>query len=284
MTEAPDFDLDAYLERIGCPGRWRPSLSTLEHIHRTHLGRIPFENVDVRLGRPIHLTLDALQDKLVRRRRGGYCFEQNALFAAALRALGFDVTTLEARVRPPGASSVLPRTHMLLCVEVDGADWLADVGFGGDGPLLPVPLDGAIAEQHDADYRVEPEGDGVFVLRHRRYDAWRDLYAFRRIPAWPVDFELANYYTSTHPGSVFVRTLTVQRSEPQVRHILRGSTYTFRRGGQETRRELTHQEVPTLLRESFALDLSDEEVLDALEARPTRPYSRPAPAKTTGLR
>lgn len=269
MTAPTDFRLDPYLERIGCPGRWPPTFATLEELHLAHLGRIPFENIDIRLGRPVALGLDALQAKLVGRRRGGYCFEQNTLFAAALRALGFDVTTLEARVRPLGAQSVLARTHMLLQVGVKGHEWLADVGFGGDGPLLPVPLDGALSEQPEADYRIEDEGEGVFVLRRRWLGSWRDLYAFRRIPAWPVDFELANYYTSTHPSSVFVRTLTVQRSEPEVRHILRGRTYSVRRADEETRRELTDAEVPDLLRERFGLDLPDDEMLAALngEAR-----------------
>jgi N-hydroxyarylamine O-acetyltransferase len=97
------FDLPAYLKRIGYDAVPAHDLSTLEALHVKHLDRIPFENIDVFLGRPGGIDLDALQTKIVRRGRGGYCFEQNTLFAAALRALGFRIHTLEARVRPPGA-------------------------------------------------------------------------------------------------------------------------------------------------------------------------------------
>jgi len=142
MSHLPDFDLPAYLKRIGCDVVTARDLSALQDLHARHLERIPFENIDVFLGRPGTLELDTLQRKLVHEARGGYCFEQNGLFAAALRALGFSVHTLGARVRPPGATAPLPRTHMLLRVDLDGRGFAADVGFGGDGPLLPVALDG----------------------------------------------------------------------------------------------------------------------------------------------
>ena len=127
MADQDSFDLDAYLHRVGDAGPVGPDLETLRRLQAAHLGAIPFENLDVRLGRPVGLDLASLQAKLVRRRRGGYCFEQNTLFAAVLRAIGFDLRTLEARVRPPGATSPLPRTHMLLRVDVGGDPWLADV-------------------------------------------------------------------------------------------------------------------------------------------------------------
>jgi len=263
-------DLGAYLERIGLsgPGRTRfatPSLETLERLHEAHLAHIPFENIDVRLGRPIGLDVASLEAKLVRGGRGGYCFEQNALFAAVLRACGFDVVTLEARVRPPGATGTLPRTHMVLEVAVDGREYLADVGFGGTGPLRPVPLDGAESEQGSGGaYRVDPEEAGIFVLRHRRSDEWQDLYAFTRVAALPVDYEVAHHYTSTYPRSPFVNTLTVQMSTAGERHVLRGRSYTIVRGVEETVSEIEAAAVPGLLRERFGLRVSDEEALQAL--------------------
>jgi N-hydroxyarylamine O-acetyltransferase len=141
MTE-PDgtLDLDAYLQRIGYAGSHTPSRATLDALHLAHATHIPFENLDILLGRPIRLDLASLQAKLVAGRRGGYCFEQNRLFAAALEALGFAVTPLAARVRF-GTTSILPRTHMTLQVEVDGSRVLADVGFGVFGLLLPVSLE-----------------------------------------------------------------------------------------------------------------------------------------------
>ncbi|HSH75845.1 MAG TPA: arylamine N-acetyltransferase [Longimicrobiales bacterium] len=258
------IDLDAYLARIGYAGPIGPTRETLEALHLAHVCRVPFENIDVRLRRPIGLDLESLQAKLVRGNRGGYCFEQNTLFAAALRAVGFEVATLEARVRPPGATTVLPRTHMTLEVRVDGREHLADVGFGADGPLLPVPLNGTPSEQPDARYRLAREGSAVRVLQRLWRGAWRDLYAFSRVPALPVDFEVANHFTSTHPDSAFVGTLTVQRSGPAGRHILRGRTYAVRDGDVETTRVIGPEELTSLLRDIFGVDLSDEDARIAL--------------------
>ena len=120
-------DLAAYLERIGYAAELRPDHATLAGLHLAHATHIPFENLDVLLGRPIRLDLPSLQAKLVAGGRGGYCFEQNLLFAAVLRQLGFAVTPLAARVRYR-TTQLLPRTHMLLLVRADGADWIADVG------------------------------------------------------------------------------------------------------------------------------------------------------------
>ena len=264
MTRLLPFDRDAYVARIGFEGTPAPDLDTLRRLHVAHLGRIPFENLDVRLGRPVSLDLEALQTKLVASHRGGYCFEQNTLFAAALRAIGFTVETLEARVRPPGSVTPTPRTHMLLRTVVDRHPWLADVGFGGDGPLLPVPLDGEPSEQPDGQYRVVQEPDGTHVLRLLRDGSSRDLYAFGLVPALPLDFEVANHFTSTHPRSPFVRTLTVQRSTPEERWILRGRTLTVRSAGSETKREISDAELPSLLRARFGIEVSDDDARRAL--------------------
>ena len=115
---------------------------------------IPFENLDIQLGRPIRLDLESIQSKLVRGRRGGYCYEQNSLFAAVLERIGFRVTTLAARVRK-GASRVLPRTHMLLSVDAADSPWLADVGFGTGGLLKPVAmLPGRASRQFAWNFRL----------------------------------------------------------------------------------------------------------------------------------
>src|SRR5262249_12522387 len=123
------LNLDAYFARIGYTGERRAAHAVLDAVHLAHATSVPFENLDIFLGRPIRIDLESVQAKLVHARRGGYCFEQNTLFAAVLEQLGFPVTCLAARVRL-GASRVLPRTHMVLKVEAEGASWLADVGFG----------------------------------------------------------------------------------------------------------------------------------------------------------
>jgi len=256
VSTVSGLDLDGYLARIGFRGRCEPDRQTLGGLHLAHLGAIPFENIDVLLGRGVRLDLDSLQDKLVRRPRGGYCFEHNTLFAAALREIGFGVTTLEARVRPPGATHTLPRTHMVLRVDLDGRALLADVGFGGDGPLHPVPLDGGAVEQGGDAYRVTSEGR-VKVLQIRRRDAWQDLYAFTLDEALPIDFAVANHYTSTFPTSPFVTTLTAQLSLPDERRILRGRTLTLRRGDTENASQVAEEELIPLLESSFGIRLPE---------------------------
>ena len=259
------FNLEAYLARIAYEGPRLVSHAVLEAVHECHLAAIPFENFDVRLGCPIHLDLESIQGKLVEGRRGGYCFEQNALLSAALQALGFEVTTLEARVGPIDRRRERPRTHMLLQVLLEGRSWLADVGFGGGGPLRPVAMDGTLGEQPGGDYRVVAQ-DAYRVLQHRWHKGqeWEEDYVFRLEPAYPIDYELANYYTSTHPESLFVQKLTLQRALASARHMLRGRLYTVRRDGVEEVRELTPTEVVALVKERFAFEMEEEDVLRAL--------------------
>ena len=255
MHLLPTADLDAYLERIGYAGELRPDASTLAALHLAHATHIPFENLDVLLGRPIRLEPASLQAKLVAGRRGGYCFEHNLLFAGMLRTLGFPVTPLAARVRYR-TTLVLPRTHMLLLVRADGGDWLADVGFGGEGLLLPVPFgSGEPSRQFEWTYRVVQHGGG-WQLQSLRDGAWLDLYAFTREPQEIADYEMANYYVSTHPSSRFVQTLTVQLPGVEVRHVLRDRELMQDRGSTTTMRTITSdEELLTVLAQTFGLHL-----------------------------
>ena len=210
----PPVDVTAYLRRTGAPRPAAPTLAALTALHEAHVGAIPFENLDVLLGREIRLDLDSLQAKLVAGGRGGYCFEHNTLFAAVLGELGFGVTTLFGRVGSK-PDAVRPRTHMVLRVDLPEGPFLADVGFGGDGPVRPVPLDAAPAAPGGG-HRVEAEPDG-FAL----HGPEGSLYTFTLERQHAVDFEVANHWTSTHPSSHFRRTLTAQRSWPGGRAILR---------------------------------------------------------------
>ncbi|HUW35997.1 MAG TPA: arylamine N-acetyltransferase [Rhodocyclaceae bacterium] len=240
------LDLPAYLERIAYRGELRPSLSVLSALHLAHATHIPFENLDILLGRAIRLDLESLQAKLLAGGRGGYCFEQNLLFAAGLEALGFAVQPLAARVRYR-SQRILPRTHMLLLVDVDGGRWLCDVGFGAEGLLLPVPFGTAEAVRHFAwRYRIVPE-DGLWLLQslhqgQRQDPSWQDLYAFSLETQHLADFEMASHYVSTHPDSRFVQTLTAQLPTPEGRHILRNRELVFDRGASAESRLLADDE------------------------------------------
>ena len=258
-----DLDLDAYFERIGFGGDARPRLDTLFALHLAHSTSIPFENLDIQMGLPIHLDLPSLQRKMVLGPRGGYCFEQNTLFLEVLKAVGFEVQACEARVRL-GAPELLPRTHMLLVVRLDGVAWLCDVGFGGEGLLQPVPMDGERHAQFLNAYQVVAEGP-LRVLQSWHQGAWTDLYAFHPEPRFPVDFEVANHYTSTFPESRFVKTLTAQLPGPEVRRILRNRAYAELRGEEAVGWELAPEEVIPLLWDTFGIRVPEGARFKALE-------------------
>ena len=250
-----DLDLSAYLQRVGLATPPTADLAGLRALHFAHATTIPFENLDIQLGLPIRLDLASLQAKLVGRRRGGYCFEHNTLFLAVLKALGFDAIAGEARVRL-GALELLPRTHMLLLVRLEGAPWLCDVGFGGEGLLQPVPMDGEVHDQFLNTYRVSAEG-GLRVLQSFHDGAWEDLYAFVPEERFPIDFILANHYTSTHPDSRFLQTLTAQLPGPEVRRILRNRAYAELRGEQAEGRELAWEEMISVLGDAFGIEVPE---------------------------
>ena len=247
-----NLDLTAYQARVGYDGPVAPTLEVLDAIHLAHATTIPFENLDILLGRPIRLDLASLQEKLVRDRRGGYCFEHNTLFAAVLEAVGFDVTRLGARVRF-GARSVTARTHMALLVQADGQRRLADVGFGGGGVLRSMPIEpGPELDQFGWRFKLVDD-DGVRVLQTHRPNGWIDLYAFTFEPQYPVDAEMANHFTSTHPSSPFTRTLTAQLSGPERSLILRGRKLIEETPAGETSSEVRDDELLEVLAERFTL-------------------------------
>ena len=250
------MNLSSYLQRVRIDSPLRVDLDSLERIHLAHATHIPFENLDIQLGRTISLELEALQRKMIDNERGGYCFEQNTLLQAALSDIGFDVIACEARVRM-GRKITTPRTHMLLIVKIADQPFLVDAGFGGDGLLRPVPIDGREHKQFLWTYRVIQEEE-INVLQILRTEGWFDLYAFRPESRYPVDFEVANWYTCAHPESRFVQTLTVQLPTPEARYILRNTTFSIEREGLETREISSSEELLEVLRTSFGLNFPAE--------------------------
>jgi len=266
MAEA--FDLDAYLKRIGYGGPREPTPVVLEEVHLGHLTHIPFENLDAFLGQPTRLDLASLQAKMVQGRRGGTCLSQNTLLAAALEALGFRVTRLAGRVRV-GATTVRPRGHMLLRVEAGGTAWLADVGFGGNGLLKPVPLvPTTTVRQYHWEYRIVEE-PALLVLQSRCPGGWLDMYTFTLEPHYPVDYEVIKHYYSTHPNVKFHKTLTFQRPTPEARYMVRDRELTVERAsGIEKRYLADEEELRQTLAQDIGLDLPRDLLAAALEKIP----------------
>lgn len=232
-------NLEAYLDRIGFSGRPAADLATLRELHRLHPRSIPFENLSPFLGEPVFLDAGALQDKLVTRRRGGWCFEQNLYFSHVLRALGFEVKTLAARVRwnvPAGVTTA--RSHMLVLVTVDGVRHIADVGFGGLVLTAPLRLEAGVEQQtpHEV-HRLMPSGD-AFTLEARVGTEWLALYVFDLHEQIQADYEVSNWYLAHNPQSQFVTGIIAARADDAVRHALRNTRYAIHRGGETERRHI----------------------------------------------
>jgi N-hydroxyarylamine O-acetyltransferase len=198
-------DLSAYVERVGLG----PSPTFLE-LHRAHALTIPFENFDSYSGMPVSLEPEHVEDKLVARARGGYCFEHNLLLGSALASIGIvEVSPLLARVRRGEPGAPRPLNHIVLQVVTDGRAWLADVGFGAGGLLDPIPLEpGAEHDQSGWRYRLVDDGPEL-VLQAFEDGEWKEEYGFVPEPVPMVDVEVSNWFTCTHPQSPFVTGLIV---------------------------------------------------------------------------
>ncbi|MCL2378452.1 MAG: arylamine N-acetyltransferase [Defluviitaleaceae bacterium] len=195
--------IGTYLRRIGYHGNARVSFATLHDLQRLHLQSVPYENLDIMRGVPISLKIEDLYEKIVLRRRGGYCFELNALFAWLLKNLGFAVTDYMSRFLRDEAEMPM-RRHRVLCVACEGAEYICDVGVGGVIPRKPLPLDiGKLSEQNGEKYILKEDDFLGNVLWEWRHDSWRKIYAFTREPQLEQDFTAISYYCEAHQDSFF---------------------------------------------------------------------------------
>ena len=225
-------DLDAYFARIGYTGPREATLTTLHAVLHAHVSSIPFENLDVLLGRGIDLDPAAIEQKLVHGKRGGYCFEQNTLLLHVLTALGYLVTPLSARVRLLRPREFTPpRTHLFLRVELDGVPWVADAGVGSASLTTCIRLDLASEQATAHEPRRITREDGRSFHQIRLGEDWSDVYEFTGEAMPPIDRELANWWTSTNPGSKFCQSLAVARSGPDgTRYAIRDREFVYRCG------------------------------------------------------
>jgi N-hydroxyarylamine O-acetyltransferase len=262
------FELRAYLERIGLArvaatqgGPPIPDVATLRALHRAHVTSIPFENLDPLRGVPASVELGDLQRKLVGERRGGFCFEHNSLLAAALVTLGYEVEPMLGRVGFR-QSSERARSHMLLRVrDVTGGVWHADVGFGAGKrsgtPLEPIPFGpGGEHEQSGWRYRVEPYGSEL-VLMAESDGSWSDMYSFVPEPVPQIDIETSNWFASTHPRSIFTRSLIIASHAGGCRSVLSDDegalTLLSRTPTEQTLTGVERASIPSVLAQRFGL-------------------------------
>jgi N-hydroxyarylamine O-acetyltransferase len=256
MNDPASVDLQAYCERIGHAGPLAPTLETLRTLQVLHPAAIPFEAIDVLLDRGVDIAPEAVDAKLIDRRRGGYCYEQNGLFKRVLQAIGFEVEGLIARVNwnAPADAGPRPPTHMALRVTIEGVPWLADVGFGSCVPTAPLRLDSAEpqATPHER-FRLSPIGR-EWQLEAELAGRWAPVYRLLPSPQLDADYELANWYTATHPQSHFRHRLIVTRTTSEARHALLGARLTVRGvDGAAERRLLDADEIERELAERFLL-------------------------------
>lgn len=261
----------AYLAHLGLPAPQRLDREALDALIGAHLARVAFENLDVLLARPIHIDAERVFAKVVERGRGGYCFELNGLFGRLLMSLGFRVTPLVARVRwgLPAEAPLTLTSHLMLRIDLADGAYLADVGFGSANPTRALPLEGHQG-LGDLPFRLLPpsETQGDFHLETRIGEAWLPVYHFDLQPQPWIDYTPRNWYTSTHPDSLFCQMLVAARTEPGQRLTLRNGLFTRRTpDGQAHQRTLTDPDaVLEVLQHEFRLALRDDD-LAALRQR-----------------
>lgn len=265
------FDLEAYLTRIGYGGARTATLATLRELQFRHVEAIPFENLTPLMGQPVLLDLESLQQKMVRIGRGGYCFEHNLLFNTALKALGFQTTLLGARVLWNATGTACPpRTHMLVRVELEGRRYIVDTGFGGVTLTGPLRLETGVEQPtpHEP-FRLRSADDDVFVEEVKLRSSWMSLYEFDQAEFVPSDYEMANWYVSTHPASRFVTGLLAARVTADRRYALRDDRFAihYLDGRTERRALQSVAEMRETLESAFRVTLPSGEELDTALAR-----------------
>lgn len=255
-------DLDAYLARIGYRGPLEPTLETLSGLTRAHVSRIPFENIDVLLGRGIRIDLDSISRKIVVEGRGGYCFEHGTLFQAVLEGLGFTATPHAARVIVIVPRHQSPRTHMFLTVKIDGERFVVDPGFGGHPAVLPVPLREGAEVRHGSDRHRMVRHDGEWVLEAEVDGKMTPLWTSTLEPQLPIDFQLANHWVSTAAASPFMNRLMLRALTRDGRTSVMNRDVTVLRAGTTEKYQLPDRRaLRALLGEHFGFDLPDVEQL-----------------------
>jgi N-hydroxyarylamine O-acetyltransferase len=251
-----EFPLTDYLKRIGLDSAPTLDLEGLKQLHRAQFFAIPFENLDIQLGKEIGLDSRTLVEKLIHGQRGGYCFELNGLLLMALKTLGFNARPLLARVHlddPPSG-----RTHQLNAVELGSETWLVDAGFGAGGPRIPMLLkDGWTHRQDGYGIRISKKHPYGWIMQSRE-STWKDSYSFEDSWVSAADIEVANFYTSHSPQSHFTTMRTISKPITGGRISLANQVLTVIQGDSKRVLEVDESETLNVLAREFGLDLAVE--------------------------
>ena len=256
---APLPDCRAYAQRIGMPWPLTPDLPTLDKIIFQHQCRVPFENMTVYdEGQEPSLDIPALFDKVVTRRRGGYCFELNAVLCAFLQGIGYNAWSITCRI-VRGRDFLPPMLHRAVAVRVDGVDYYCDVGYGGPQPGGPVPLGGGDRVVAGETFRVEPlEAPWWRLSRVTSKGEWEAVIEFPNLPMTATYFIPYNFYCSSNPGTLFAQKRVINLRTPEGSLALTDRTFTERRGDEVQEREIgSREELAAVLRDRFGLVLEN---------------------------
>jgi N-hydroxyarylamine O-acetyltransferase len=271
MPDTP-LNLEAYFERIQYHGPTHRSSETLCQLHRQQAFTIPFENLDIHLGRPINIDPARIVAKLVDEKRGGYCYELNGLFELVLENLGFPFTPLAARNAMSGPP-YRQKSHKLLLVEVEQRPWLADLGFSGIGLIEPIPfvLDTEFRQSNDT-FRLQAAENGVYHLQRKLAEEWQSLYAFTLEMYYPADYCMMNYFNSTSPNSAFTNQRTCAMPTPEARILLSNFELKIRSANETITRHIENEDAyREALQTYFEIVLPHGTTLKALPSTSSSP-------------
>ena len=255
--QAENFSLQQYFDRIGFQKSGKADIATITDMMRCQLFTVPFENLDVQAKKVVSLIPEEIVRKILHKRRGGYCYEVNGLFAMALQAMGIPYQFVAAR--PMFYPVKRPKTHMALVLTLDGIRWLCDLGFGSYGIRAPMRLDLLdVQVKQDSDtFMLTMSDSHEYVLKAMVDGEWVNQYAFDLSRHEWIDFVPANYLNSTHPDAVFVQKLLIVLHDQAGRKILFGDTLKIVKNGQTEQRTILPDDRISMLSREFDLDSTE---------------------------
>lgn len=253
-------DVAAYLNRIGYEGPLEPTLEVLKELQRLHVHAVPYENLDILAGIPLSLSVPELYHKIVTARRGGYCFELNALFGWLLEQAGYEVTNYFGRFWKDEPVTPAKRRHHILHVVIDGKRYITDVGVGGAGPREPLELiEDAPQTQGDECYQLSKSAAYGWMLYEQKGEGWNPVFSFTEEPNLPEDFLTTSYWCEHAPDSPFNKTARVSIRTAEGRNTIDDREFSiYTKQGVHVFRPASKQEYTEALARYFGIRLTGE--------------------------